>query len=155
MLAVMVNLSYGAPAFVAPLVPVKNMTAELLFGIVSSVLEVIHNAGGQVFCLMSDDLSVNQKTFKMIHQKFNSLGISSITNENVSLLFLILHNWCTEKTQSLEFKDPETVKTFPATWSDLKKIYKEECDDIIKETKLDYTTLHPQQLRKAKSTACS
>ena len=39
------------------------------------------------------------------------------------------------------------MKTFTAKWSDLKKIYKEESEGIIKETKLDYTTLHPQQLR--------
>ena len=160
----MVNPSYGAPAFVARLVPVKNMTAEFLFGIVTSVLEVIHDAGGRVFCLMSDNLSVSQKTFKIFHEKYDSLGISSVShpfeNSKFDRLFTLFdpthlfknirNNWCTEKTQSLEFKDPETGKTFTAKWSDLTKIYKEETEGILRETKLDYTTLHPNNFEKQK-----
>ena len=163
-LAVMVNPSYGAPAFVARLVPVKNMTADFLFDIITSVLEVVHNAGGRVFSLMSDDLSVNQKTFKMFHEKFDSKGISSIShpfkNSKFDRLFTLFdpthlfknirNNWVTEKNQSLDFKDPESGKTFTAKWSDLKKLYKEETEGMLRETKLDYTTLHPNNFEKQK-----
>ena len=165
MLAVMVNPSYGAPAFVARLVPVKNLKADFLFGIIQSVLEVIHDAGGRVFSLMCDDLSVNQKTYKMFHETYDSLGIASIShphkNSKFDTLFTLFdpthlfknirNNWCTEKNQTLQFKDPETKKTFVAKWSDLRKIYKEETDgSILRETKLDYTTLHPNNFEKQK-----
>ena len=63
----------------------------------------------------------------------------------------IRNNWHTEKNQTLQFKDPETKKTFLAKWSDLRKIYKEETDgSIVRETKLDYTTLHPNNFEKQK-----
>ena len=164
-LAIMINPSYGAPAFIARLVPVKNLTAEFLFEIVKSVLEVVHGAGGQVFSLMCDDFSVNQKAYKMFHEVFNSLGVTSIAhpyqNSKFEVLFTsfdpthlfknIRNNWCTEKTQTLEFRDPGIDKKCFAKWKDLTTVYKEETESgILRETKLDYTTLHPNNFEKQK-----
>ena len=62
----------------------------------------------------------------------------------------IRNNWITEKTQTLRFTDPDTGKTLEARWRDLIKIYKEESETIIKNTKLDYSTLYPTNLEKEK-----
>ena len=87
-----------------------------------SVYLSICNAGGRVFGIMSDNLSVNQKTFKMFHEISKSIDISSVThpfpNSKFTSLFTLYdpthlfknvrNNWITEKTQTLEFIDPET-----------------------------------------------
>ena len=59
-LAIMVNLSFGKPAFVARLIPVKNthVAADFLYAEIQKVLEMINDDGGRVFSLLSDDLSV-------------------------------------------------------------------------------------------------
>ena len=67
----------------------------------------------------------------------------------------IRSNWCTEKTQTLDFQHPQTNKKYIAKSKDLTKIYKEETDSSIgqkylKETKLDYTTVHPNNFKKQK-----
>ena len=41
-LAVMINPSYGAPAFLARLIPVSGLDADFLFEIIKSVLKLIH-----------------------------------------------------------------------------------------------------------------
>ena len=165
MLGTMVNPSYGAPAFIARLVPVKNLKHEFLYGIVLSVVELIHVNGGRVFLLMSDNLSVNKKTFKTFHEVFGSRGITSITHpfpnskfENLFTLYDPTHlfknirnNWCTEKSQTLEFTNPDTNEKCTAKWSDLVKMYKEEIESgVLRETKLDYTTLNPNNFEKQK-----
>ena len=50
----------------------------------------------------------------------------------------------------LEFKDPDSGKVVHARWSDLKSIYKEEMDNSVKRTKLDYQTLYPNNFEKDK-----
>ena len=62
----------------------------------------------------------------------------------------IRNNWITEKTQTLRFTDPDTGKTVEARWRDLIEIYKEELENIIKKTKLDFSTLYPTNLEKQK-----
>ena len=73
----MLNPSFGAPAFIARLIPVINLKADILFEIVKSVIKIVRDAGGRVFSIMSDNLSDNQKTFKMFHQVFKRLRITS------------------------------------------------------------------------------
>ena len=58
--------------------------------------------------------------------------------------------WVSEKTQTLEFIDPETNETCTAKWKDLINIHKAELESDLKETKLDYTTLHPNNFEKQK-----
>ena len=62
----------------------------------------------------------------------------------------IRNNWTTEKTQMLEFKDPDSEMVIQAKWSDVKSIYKDEVENSIKTTKLDYATLHPNNYEKQK-----
>ena len=164
MLAVMVNPSYGAPAFVARLLPVSCLTADFLFEIVKSVIKFVHDAGGYVFGIMSDNLSVNQKTFKMFQDTFKRIGVCSVThpfpNSKFAVLFTlydpthlfknIRNNWITEKSQTLEFIDPETNETCTAKWKHLIEIYNSDLESDLKATKLDYKTLHPNNFEKQK-----
>ena len=64
-LAAMINPSFSAPPFVARLIPVHNMTADFFYGEIMSLVNSVHIAGGFVYALMSDNLSVNQKVFKL------------------------------------------------------------------------------------------
>ena len=97
------------------------------------MINVIHEGGGFVYLVMSDNLSVNQKLFKMFHTNYESNSIFSIvhpiknTRFSYSYLFYdpthlfknIRNNWVTEKTQCLKFTDPITKKELVAKWSDL------------------------------------
>ena len=64
-LAMMINPSLVASAFVGRLLPVFSLKAEFLYDPVTKMINVIHEAGGFVYLVMSDNLSVNQKLFKM------------------------------------------------------------------------------------------
>ena len=69
-LASMINPCFGAPAFVAGLIPVLHLKGEFLYEHLISLINLIHEVGGYVFGLMSDNLSVNQKVFHLFHQNF-------------------------------------------------------------------------------------
>ena len=56
MLAAKINPSFGAPAFIARLIPVINLKADFLFEIVKLVINIVHNAGGCVFSIMRENL---------------------------------------------------------------------------------------------------
>ena len=162
MLAVMVNPSFGQPPFVARLVPVHNMDAEFLYEILIEVLEMIHEYGGEVYATMCDDLSVNQKVYKLLHERFGSDSISSIKhpfpNETFKSMFTlydpvhlvknIRNNWITERKQELDFKDPTTQVECTAKWNDLVSIYKSEKGCPL--TRLNYQTLYPNNFEKQK-----
>ena len=119
-LAIMVNPSFGAPAFVARLIPVHNIQADFLYDQLTLLITTIHDVGGFVYALMSDNLRVNQKTFRLFHENFSSRNIYSIPvpNEVFRDLYIlydpthlfknIRNNWVTEKTQTLEFWLPDT-----------------------------------------------
>ena len=154
-----------ARAFIAWLIPVFCLDAEVLFPVVKSLISLVHDAGGRVFSIMSDNLSVNQKTFRMFHEAFQSLGISSVVhpfpNSKFEVLFTlydptthlfknIRNNWMTEEMQKLKFRQPETNGMFTAKWKDFVKIYKAELESNLKQTKLDYSTLHPNNFKKQK-----
>ena len=98
------------------------MGQEILLGCSTTDIGNIWHYGGLVFALMSDNLSVNQKTYTMFHEEYESLKVSSIVhpveNSKFKQIFTLFdpthffknirNNWCTEKTQSLEFRNPET-----------------------------------------------
>lgn len=67
------------------------------------------------------------------------------------LLKNIRHNSCTENTQALKFQSPERNENCIAKWKDLTKIYKKEEDSsILKEAKLNYSTLQRNNFEKEK-----
>ena len=156
MLGFMVNPCFGAPAFIARMIPVHNLEAEFLYDQLLLLINSIHEAGGYVFALMSDNLKLNQKCFKMFHKSFPSLNIFSVShpflNIKFSALFLIYdpthlfknirNNWVTEKTQTLDFSCPDTGVEVSAKWKDLITIYKNDNEGGLTTSKLDYQTLH-------------
>ena len=135
-----------------------------MFTVFNPIIQSIHDFGGHVFGVMSDNLSVNQKTFKLFHSRYTSSDIHSIIHPINNSLFEKLftlydpthlfknmrNNWITEKTQTLEFIDPETRETCNAKWKDLIDLYKLELQSDLKRTKLDYKTLHPNNFEKQK-----
>ena len=62
----------------------------------------------------------------------------------------IRNNWITEKTQTLDFKDPESETSVQAKWNNLKSLYKKESKNIIKNTNIDYRTIYPNNFEKQK-----
>ena len=124
----MINPSYWAPVFVARLVPVSHLNAEFLYELVLSVIKLVHDVGGRVFCITSDILTVNRNNCKMLHETFKSESDSSFVhpflNSKFSSLFTLYdptqlfknlrNNWITEKIQTLEFLDPEINEVFTA-----------------------------------------
>ena len=59
------------------------------------------------------------------------------------------NNWCTENPNLTSFRILEQIKKCVAKWKDLTKIYKEETDSsMLKEIKLNYTKLHPNNFEK-------
>ena len=163
-LALMINFLYKIPAFIARLIPVTSLKAELLEKQLILLIQIIHNAGGYVFLTMTDNLSVNQKLFKILVNLYHSNSIGTVyhpvNNSYFNVMYLcydpvhliknIRNNWISEKTQTLAFKDPDSDRVVIAKWSDLKAIYKDECDNFIKTIKLDYASLYPNNFEKQK-----
>ena len=161
----MVNPSIGAPAFVARLIPVHNLKADFLYDQLTLLITIIHDAGGFVYALMSDNLRVNQQTFRLFHENFGSRNIYSIAHPVPNEVFRDLYtlydpthlfknirnNWMTEKTQTLEFWLPDTDDKVLASWKDLVTIYKSETNNgEHRNTKLDHRTLYPNNFEKQK-----
>ena len=162
-LALMINPILGASAFVARLFPVNNLQADFLYAQLKILTNIIHDCDGSVFAAMTDNLSVNQKTFKLYHQESVSKCITSIVHpisnnlfeeffllyDPVYLMKNIHNNWVSEKTKTLEFKDPDTGRVVLAKWDDIVRIYKEETN-IVKLTKLNFRSLYPNHFEKQK-----
>ena len=73
-----------------------------------------------------------------------------INNPVFDTLFSLPHcfknirsNWVTEPSQVLEFIEPESQNVYQAKWNDLVKVYADECNSTIKQTKLSYAALYP------------
>ena len=163
-LAFMINFLKGSPAFVARLSPVTNLKHEFMMELLIVVVTIIHDAGGFVFGTVTDNLSVNEKCFKAIHERYTPETIHSCKHpvpndyfptfttiyDTPHLIKNLRNNWYTEKTRELEFVDPETGQKLRAKWSDLVYIYKQEEKNIVKKTPLDYQTLYPNNFEKQK-----
>ena len=118
----MINPSMGAPAFVARLLPVFSLKQEFLSDQINMVMKITHEVGGYVFLIITDNLSVNQKMFKVYHKENQSTAIFAIkhpidnpvfdtlfTLYDMPLCFKsIRNNWVTEPSQTLQFVEPIT-----------------------------------------------
>ena len=110
-LAFMINSLKGSPAFVARLAPVTNLKHEFLVELLLLVVKIIHDAGGFVFGAVTDNLSVNQKSFKRIHERYTPDTIHSVEHripndhfpsflmmyDTPHLMKNLRNNWITEK----------------------------------------------------------
>ena len=62
-LALMAAPLMGAPAFVARLIPLYSICADLLFDQIVKLIEIIHDCSGFAFLVVSGNLRANQKMF--------------------------------------------------------------------------------------------
>ena len=123
-LALMINFVCHTPAFVARLSPVLNLKHEYLLNIILDLVKTIHKAGVYIFSVVTDNLSMNQKVFKILWEMYTPLTICSVEHpiENTNfpdlytlydtthLIKNIRNNWISEKTWTLEFLNPYTMK---------------------------------------------
>ena len=149
----MVETMFGGSLFMARLLPVYSLDADLLFDQIQKLILVL-----------SDNLGANQKTFKLFHETFGSQGIFAVShpipNSVLTKLYLfhgpmhlfknIRNNWVTEKMKTLNFVEPFTKNVVQAKWSDLIDIYNKEMDAPIKLTKLSHASLFPTNIEKQK-----
>jgi len=163
-LAIMINPSMGAPAFVARLLPVFSLKHDFLKEQVDIVMKIIFDVGGIVFLVMTDNHSVNQKMFKIFHKDCPGTAIYSVLHPHPNPIFKqlftfydmthclknIRNNWITEKTQTLQFIDPESQVSHFAKFSDVIRIFEEESESYLRETKLSYAALYPNNFEKQK-----
>lgn len=78
MLAVMINLFYGASAFIVRLALVRNFNLEVLYDAVNSDPEIIDSAGCRVLNLMYHNLLIHEKASEMFHETSDRLGATTI-----------------------------------------------------------------------------
>ena len=91
-LALMINFMYSTPAFIARLLPIFSLKSDVLMERLMLLLEIIHDAGGFVFLAMTDNLSVNQKMFKLLKGKYHQHSLSAITHPLNNILLKYLWN---------------------------------------------------------------
>ena len=139
-LAMLVNMSMGAPAFVARLYPVRSLKGDFMHEQIMILIGLIPEAGGYCYLVMSDNHFFIQNAFKLFHQSYGSMGIYAVPHpmkngsklgliyDPVHLLKNIRNNWVTEKSQTLKFFDFESSTYIYAKWKDIVDIYKEELD---------------------------
>ena len=86
-------------------------------------------------------------TFRLYYDRYVSSDITSINHPNpnssfpslfllydpIHLMKNIWNNWLTEKTQTLEFKDPSSDAVVQTRWKDIISIYQAEQSNIIKQ----------------------
>lgn len=151
-------------AFIARIIPVYSLSAELLFDQIQKLIVILHEVGAYVFLVMADNLRANVSCFKMFHDKFGSINESSINHPVSNDLFKVLYllfdpihlfkniknNWLTENLQKLKFYFPGSEETVIACWGDIIRLYKDEQKSLMKESKLDYATVYPTNFVKQK-----
>ena len=101
--------------------------------------------------------------FKVYHQNSTSTAIYSVVHPLENPIFKELFTfydmthclknirniWVTEKTQTLQFIDPNTQVVHFAKFSDI-RIFNEDDESCLKETKLSYAALYPYYFVKQK-----
>ena len=149
-LAIMINPSMGAPAFVARLLPMFSLKTEFLTNQINIVINVIHDVGGYVFKVYRKE-NPSTAIYPIRHPIHNPIFDTLFTLYDMPHCFKnIRNNWVTEPSQTLEFVEPITQKVHQAKWNDLVQIYHDECNSVIKETKLSYAALYPINFEKQK-----
>jgi hypothetical protein len=160
-LAVMVKPLRGGCPFVARLVPLYKLQAPFLLGILDSVNVTIEKNGGKVLALVCDNHFINQQCYRtmVISKEEPFLGRFPTTQSSVTLLYDTVHllksfrnNWITEGRQELHYTsvvNGETA-TRKARWSDITSIWKQEHDNVIRETTLTYHACFPTPIERQK-----
>ena len=82
---------FGKPAFVARLIPVNSLKADLLYQQVLILIQIIHAAGGFVYMVMCDNLRTNQSMFSTMHEEHGTTNIFSVNHPIDNRVYLNLY----------------------------------------------------------------
>ena len=91
-LAIMIALSMGKPAFVCRLIPVFSLKASFLFEETMKIIKLIHKHHGYAFLLMTDNLQTNQSCF-MFRESFGSDDIYSCRERRICNIIFIVRSY--------------------------------------------------------------
>ena len=89
-LAFMINFLFGVPSFIACLVPVTTLKSEFLIEQLMMLLQIIHDTGGLVFLIMTDNLSVNQKLFNLLKRIHTQKTVANIVHPLNNMYFKLM-----------------------------------------------------------------
>lgn len=155
MLAVMAKLLHRGPSVMISITPVHKLTGAFQFEVVKEAAKVVESAGGRVLGSITDNHKVNQQFCKQFVAGEPSRDISAIVPhpldsrrlwfllfDTVHLLKCIRNNWISEKCQTISL-DGETAASF----SDVRLLYEEEKDSILKTTPLTQASVNPSRLQ--------
>ena len=154
----------GAPAFVARLIRLYSISADLLFDQIVKLIGIIHDCSSFVFLVMSGNLRANQKCSQLFHDTYKSHSACTVShpirNTQFNYLYLLFdpthlfknikNNCLTEKMQKLKFTDPESKKTVVASFANIAHLFRDEEDSAIKLTNLTYATIYSTNFDKQK-----
>ena len=84
----MINPLMGASAFVARLLPIFSLKSDLLFEQIEILVKLIHDAGGYVHLVMSDNLSANRRYNKLFHEKNGTTSIAAIPHPSTKCFMI-------------------------------------------------------------------
>ena len=117
-----------------------SINPEILLDQISKLIQIVHEASGRVFLVMTDNLRANVSCFKMFHDKYGSITEYSVKHQVENEEFKELHvffdpihlfkniknNWLTEKMKKLRFYVPGCSENIVADWNNIVNVYKDE-----------------------------
>ena len=143
------------------MVPVKNLTGELLAGMLRDVLSAAGEAGFKVVCVVADGGMVNRKAYVVLggdRQFVQFIPTPTFPGEKIFLLFDSVHilkclrnNWLNLKNFLKTFIFPHLVSgvTTFASFDHFKTLYNMEMSKIIKLAfHLTHKTVSPSNLER-------
>ena len=81
---------FGIPSFIARLVPVTTLKSEFLMEQLMMLLQIIDDAGGLVFLIMTDDLSLKQKLFNLLKRIHTQKTVATIVHPLNNMYFKLM-----------------------------------------------------------------
>lgn len=130
---------------VVAIVPVRNLTGQLLHELCRKMLLMLHNVGFTVVCLFSDNNRVNRSAFTMMGGGILQVSIQHPHNLAERLFFLfdtvhlfkcVRNNWINQKDQEKTFLFPQPeegcAEPMKASFSLLRRLHSEEKSSTLK-----------------------
>lgn len=152
MLAVMMKSLHKGPSVMVSITPVHKLTADYQMEVVKEAAAAVERAGGRVIGSITDNNKVNQLYCKLFHRPGNCGAIARhplddsrewfLLFDTVHLLKCIRNNWLSEKCQRISFDNRTT-----ASFADVRRIYEEEKNSILKTTPLTSAAVNPSRLQ--------
>lgn len=146
---------------VVAIIPMKNMNANMLHGMLLKVLKMLHTTGYSVICVISDNNRVNRNAFTMlcgdklqpfIQNPFNVTEKIFFLFDSVHLVKCIRNNWLTQKDAEKTFLFPSTENKqnmLRASFSLLRRLFHEEKSNLVKlAPSLNLKALYPTSTEK-------